>query len=183
MRAVIVVYSFTGNNRLLAQEIAARTGAEVETVGRRWGWSILFDLALKRRPPIKPLAVDPAGFDRVLVIAPLWDRYVAFPMASALAALRDRVPGHDFVTLCGYERAGQTETVRRELSTFSAIPRDGSTSCMWAISCPRPTGGTCARCRGAVSRPRICAPSMPGSPRSPRALPAEPGAVPFPQAG
>lgn len=127
MRLVIVVHSFTGNNRLLAREIAARTGAEVvevETVGRRRAWSILLDLVLKRRPRVRPLAVDPAGFDRVLVIAPLWDRHVAFPMASALAALSGRMPGYDFVTLCGYAREGQAETVRRELTELAGRAPD-----------------------------------------------------------
>lgn len=127
MRALIVVHSFTGNNRLLADELARRTGAavvEVLPLGRRTRFSILADLVLRRRPAVRPLAADPVGYDRVLLVAPLWDRHVAFPMISALRTVKGRLGAYDFATLCGDARPGQGDVVRTELAAVVGHPPD-----------------------------------------------------------
>ncbi len=125
MRILVVVYSFTGNNRLLAGELARRLGAEVtevETVGRRRTLGILLDMVFRRQPEVEALRVDPADFDHVVFMAPLWDMDVAYPLATVMRRYRGRIGAYSFVTFCGYVREGQTEHVREEVTRLLERP-------------------------------------------------------------
>lgn len=125
MRILIVVYSFTGNNRLLAQDLARRLGAEiaeVETVGRRRTFSILLDMVFKRKPEVEALRVDPADYDHVIFMAPLWDMDPAYPLATVMRRYRGRVGRYSFITLCGYVRDGQTEHAREAVTRLLERP-------------------------------------------------------------
>jgi hypothetical protein len=127
MRILIVVYSFTGNNRLLAQDLARRLGAEiaeVETVGRRRTFTILIDMVMKRRPEVEALRVDPADYDHVIFMAPLWDMDPAYPLATVMRRYRGRVGRYSFITLCGYVRDGQTEHAREAVTRLLERPPD-----------------------------------------------------------
>jgi len=119
MRILILAYSFTGNNRLLAQTLVRRLDADLEEVKplkHRRKASILFDLIFKRKPKVAPLRSDPGGYDHILLMAPIWDRHVGFPLISALAAgLKGRVRSYSFLTLCGSVREGQSDVIRTEL--------------------------------------------------------------------
>jgi len=125
MSVLILVYSFTGNNRLLAATLAARIGATVEEVRparTRWKISILLDLMFKRQSRIAPLTADPADFAHVLFVAPLWDRAIAFPMVAAIRAAAPGLRSYDFVSFCGYDRPGQHDHVLAELTQLVGRP-------------------------------------------------------------
>lgn len=125
MDLAVVVYSYTGNNRLLAAELARRLKApliEVRERRRRRNVTIALDLMFRRRPAIEPLDPDPAGFGHVLFLAPLWDMHVAHPMASAMRVLAGRVAGYSFVSFAGYDRPGQHQAVREELTGLMGAP-------------------------------------------------------------
>lgn len=118
MKLLILYYSFTGNNELLAKHLACRFVCRAEAVlekRKRRPLTILLDMLFKRRPEIHGLRAAPADFDHVLFLAPLWNMGVAHPMASAIRQTRDALPDYSFVSLCGYERAGQREHLIREL--------------------------------------------------------------------
>lgn len=125
MRVLILVYSFTGNNRHLAQHLAARLGAEIEELRERRKRTVLrviLDMMFRRRPAIAPITADPAAFDHVLLIAPIWDMNVAHPMASALRSLAGRLGAYSFVTLCGYVREGQPARISADLTALAGHP-------------------------------------------------------------
>lgn len=125
MTLLILVYSRTGNNRLLARAIAERTGGAVEAV-RTAAWyplpRVIWQMATGRRPKVRQLQHDLVAFDRLLVVAPLWDMHVAFPMTAALRANKPHVGRYDFVSFCGYVREGQPEAVRTELAELVGHP-------------------------------------------------------------
>ena len=133
MSVLIIVYSFTGNNRLLAATLAPRIGATVEEVHparARWKISILLDLMFKRQPQIAPIAADPAAFDHVLFIAPLWDMSIAAPMAVAIRTLAPQLRSYAFASFCGYDRPGQHDHVLAELNRIVGRPPTHATELM-----------------------------------------------------
>ena len=122
MRVLILCYSRTGNNRLLANHLAERIGADFEEV-RTKGWrtflSMILDMSRDRRPKIHPLKHDVAGYDHVLFLAPLWDMNIAHPMKTCLETVARNLGPYSFVTLCGYHRDGQPEHVAGELRALT----------------------------------------------------------------
>ncbi len=125
MRILIVLYSFTGNNRLLARHLAERLGAEVVEVDephQRTVFTILLDLAFGRIGQIVPLCIQPADYDHLLFIAPLWNRHIATPMRAAMRQLAPQIGDYSFVTLCGGDRPFQHETVRRDATAAVGRP-------------------------------------------------------------
>jgi hypothetical protein len=117
-RLLILSWSRTGNNHLLAQVLAEKLGATHEVI-RPSGWrtlvSMILDMARDRRPRLHPIRADVAAFDHVLFIAPLWDMNIAHPMKTALAQFGPKLAAYSFITLCGYHRPGQHDHVVTEL--------------------------------------------------------------------
>jgi len=123
MRPVILAYSFTGNNRLLAETLARRIGCPLVAVtprGNRWPISIAIDLMFRRFPKIRPISLP--EHDHLLVMAPLWDRWIAHPMRSALKALGAGIGPYSFVSLSGGVRPGQVEFVDEQLEKLTGQP-------------------------------------------------------------
>ncbi len=125
MSLLILLYSRTGNNRVLADLIAHKTGAqiaEIRPAGRYPMLRVIWQMATGRRPRVRKLDHDPAAYDRVLVIAPIWDMHLAFPMTEALQDNRAAMGSYDFATFCGYVRDGQPDVARRELTECIGHP-------------------------------------------------------------
>jgi hypothetical protein len=123
MRPVILAYSFTGNNRLLAETLASKLSCPLVDVvprAKRWPISIAIDLMLRRFPRIRP--VDLPGHDHLLVIAPLWNRWIAHPMRAALRALGAEIGPYSFISLSGGVRPGQIEFVDEQLEKLTGQP-------------------------------------------------------------
>lgn len=116
MPPVILFYSFTGNNRLLAETLAGRIGCSVVEVTEtrpRKPLRIAFDLALRRFPPIAPFELP--DYDRLIVIAPLWNRWIAHPMRTALRGLGRGIGPYAFASFSGGVRPGQVDFVDDQL--------------------------------------------------------------------
>lgn len=125
MRTVILFYSFTGNNRLLAQTLASRIGCpavEVAEPRPRKPLRILLDLAFRRFPRIEPVTLP--DHDRLIVIAPLWNRWIAHPMRAALRELGQGIGPYAFVSLSGGERPGQVQFVDDQLVKLTGRAAD-----------------------------------------------------------
>lgn len=156
MSALVLYYSHSGNNRLFAGRIAERTGARLAEVRAR-GWrtflSIVRDMSKDRRPPIAPLDADPGDFERVLLVAPVWDMQVAKPMVTALEAVGDRIGRYAFASLCGYVREGQTAALSDELTARLGHPPEAVLEAFVGELVPESQRGNPLR----VSRRRVTA--------------------------
>ena len=139
MRVLILVFSLTGNNRLLARHLAERMRAErmgaermeveVEEVRERRllpriKLTIGLDLLFRRRPRVHPVRAAVEDVDMVLIAAPVWDARLAHPMASALRGLRGRLRACALVTLCGWAREGQADALLAEVAALTGIAPD-----------------------------------------------------------
>lgn len=125
MRTVILFYSFTGNNRLLAETLGRRIGCpavEVVEPRPRKPLRILLDMALRRFPRIEPVILP--DHDRLIVIAPLWNRWIAHPMRAALRELGCGIGAYAFVSLSGGERPGQVHSVDDQLVKLTSRAAD-----------------------------------------------------------
>ncbi len=118
MKLLILYYSRTGNNRVLAHYLSDNIGADIEEITPLRRFKLLgfmLDFFGNRTPKIAPIARRPQDYDHVLFIAPLYDMGIAHPMKTALGALKPNLGAYSFVTLCGYHRDEQSAHVRQEL--------------------------------------------------------------------
>ena len=79
MKTVIIYYSYSGNTRGIAQELAAKESAEIVEIkdvkrpGKLKAYSAGIIASIKGKAwPILPLGVDLAGFDKFILLAPVW---------------------------------------------------------------------------------------------------------------
>lgn len=96
-KILVVSYSFTGTcNRLTELLCRSRgwTGAQVVERRPRKSWITLrcaIESFFRLRPPIAYGGPDPAGFDLVVLVAPIWLRRLASPMRSFVASFQGRL--------------------------------------------------------------------------------------------
>jgi flavodoxin len=120
MKALIVYYSFTHNNEMLADELRSLISADVckiEEVKKRTGFTILLDLLLRRTPKLKEFHLTQGLYDHCIFIAPIWAGQVASPMKSFLLQEKRNIGMYSFLTLCGGVQ-GQNQKISRQLSTL-----------------------------------------------------------------
>lgn len=124
MKNLIAYYSFTENNKKLAEFLGKKLDCDlvrIETAGRRNGFSILLDLLFNRRPEIKPVRYYLRDYDHVIFIAPIWAGKVAMPLMSFLAEQKANITRYSFLTICG-GKPGQKEKIHKELSATVGKP-------------------------------------------------------------
>lgn len=124
MKSLIVYYSYTGNNALLASYLGEKLGSDlfaIEECDKRTGFTIFLDVFLKRSPDIKPLTKNLNDYDSVILLAPLWAGKFASPLKSFL-----KQNGHDlrkyfFITFAGGNPSvkDQLPSVKEELKKIT----------------------------------------------------------------
>ena len=122
MEMLVLYFSVRGNNKLLAEHLARRLGADAERVrDARWFPRLHMprDLMKDDLPPIKPIAADVSGYDSVLFVAPVFAGKIAMPMKSAIAAMAPKLPSYSFVSLCGYDRPDQRKELVAQLTDLT----------------------------------------------------------------
>jgi hypothetical protein len=107
-KVLVVVYSYTGTCRRLAQLMCGQQGwpmAEItDARPRRGGFGTMrcvLDSWLRRKPPIHYVGPSVEAFDIVVLIAPIWLLQLAGPMRSFVAARRDKMPVFAVVPVMG----------------------------------------------------------------------------------
>ena len=99
-KILVVVYSFTGTGRRVAQMLCAQQqwpmGEVLEQRARPGGglstWRCILDSLLRRRPAIRYCGPPIEGADTVVLIAPVWMRRLAAPMRSFVVSHRASLP-------------------------------------------------------------------------------------------
>lgn len=117
MTTLIVYYSYTDNNALLARALQRQLDCEsqrIEEVRRRSGFTILFDLLFKRHPRLKPIPLDLHRYACVVLVAPIWAGRIATPMRASIERHGPALADYAFATVCT-GLAGQAEQIEHEL--------------------------------------------------------------------
>jgi len=124
MKTLIVYYSFTGNNGLLAAELKKRLNAdlyEIKEVQQRTAFTILFDIVFNRTAKIQQPAIATGQYHRVILLAPVWNARIATPLKSFIQSQKDHLSEYALVTVCG-GRPGQQELLEQQLTKFAGKP-------------------------------------------------------------
>lgn len=94
-KILVVVYSYTGTSRRLAQLLCSQLGwplGEIVEVRTRAGATgtlrCVADSLLRRRPLIRYAGPDPGDFEAVVLVSPIWAYRLAGPMRSFVADSR-----------------------------------------------------------------------------------------------
>ncbi len=115
MNTVIVYYSFSGNNELLARHLQQQSGADlvrIVEIKRRTTWTIFLDMFLHRLPRIHLPKIHPGQYDHFILLTPIWMGRVASPMRTFLKQESDIINSYSFISLCG----GSNPDLRKELT-------------------------------------------------------------------
>jgi hypothetical protein len=105
---LVIVYSYTGTCRRLAQLLCSQQGwdmAEIYDVHPRSGvlgnWRCLIDSFFRRQPAIRYDGPPPGDFDAVVLVSPIWGLRLAGPMRSFVDRKRDRLPDVALISVMG----------------------------------------------------------------------------------
>lgn len=127
MKTLIVYYSFTGNNQALCgrlQRLLNCDSYRIMDVKRRTWFTILLDLLFNRMPKIQEGAPDIGKFEKIILLAPVWNAHVAAPMKSFIKREKVNLPAYAFMTVCG-GRPGQEAKLRQELTKLAGKAPEG----------------------------------------------------------
>jgi hypothetical protein len=89
---LVVCYSYTGVSRRAAQLLCSHRGwplGEISDVHARGSWRCVLDSLLRRQPEISYMGPEPASFDTVVLVAPIWMYRLAGPMRTFVAREKD----------------------------------------------------------------------------------------------
>lgn len=104
MKTLIVYFSRTGSNALLAKNLSKlipdSDTLEVKAKGNRKEFSIFLDLLFNRNPAVDYMPVDWENYSRVIICSPVWNYKVAHPMRSFLRTEKNNFSEYAFLTLC-----------------------------------------------------------------------------------
>jgi hypothetical protein len=121
VKTLIVYYSSSGNNRLLAATLRERLGCEAYELRprkKRTSLDLFLDAFLYRTPPNDPIPYDVRTYDRVILVGPVWNARIAAPLRSFVRRHAEKLTSYAFITACA-GRQGQAERLREELVRFA----------------------------------------------------------------
>jgi flavodoxin len=104
MKAVIISYSFTGNNQALAAALAKELDAAHVVITEpkpRSMFKIMLDVLFNRVPTVNPPGKNTRDYDLVIFMAPVWMGLVASPLRSYLKQFKNSAGRYVFVSISG----------------------------------------------------------------------------------
>ncbi|MBQ0734715.1 flavodoxin family protein [Aquimarina celericrescens] len=117
MKTLIVYFSFTGNNELLANAMGRDLEADVLQITepkKRGMFRIMTDMLFNRFPKIDTLKISWKKYDRIVLMAPIWNYLIAHPMKSFIKNNKESLKSYSFITLCS-GRDTQKEKIAKQL--------------------------------------------------------------------
>ncbi len=104
MNIKIFYYSLTGNNKILALNLAERLGAQYNEVTEwkeRTVWTTAFDMMFNRTPKVSYELAEIQPEDLVIFIAPIWMGSAASPLRDCFKRLRKSIGTFAFISISG----------------------------------------------------------------------------------
>lgn len=121
MSTLIVSYSLTGNNALMAEHLANELEADIDYLQeskKRNTLTIVLDVLFNRTPTVKPLHKNPGHYSQVLFVAPIWLGKVASPFRSLLKAQKGKNKSYAFVSISA-GADGENRGIGTDLEKYS----------------------------------------------------------------
>ena len=124
-KALVLYYSQTSNTKAVAEEIAAKTGADIEEIVAVNPYDGDFEATIGRcmqeresgtLPEIQPLVADLAAYDVIFLGYPVWFGTYALPVASLLDSID--LNGKKVVPFCTFGSGGLSSSSRDLAAKF-----------------------------------------------------------------
>ncbi len=122
MKTLIVYFSFTGNNKTLADAMGKDLRADVLQITepkKRAMFRIMLDMLFNRFPKINELSIPWEQYDHILLLAPIWNYLIANPMKTFIRKNKTYLKNYSFITLCS-GRETQNEKIAKQLKRLAA---------------------------------------------------------------
>lgn len=122
MKTLIVYYSLTNNNELLAMEIAKQWQGDyelfkIQELKSRSGFRTVMDNLFNLIPKINLSHLPQGSFDNYVFICPIWMGKLASPLRAFLVSQKQVIKKYSFITLCG-GIDGQRRKIIDQLNTL-----------------------------------------------------------------
>lgn len=121
MKILIVYFSWTGNNALLAEELKNRLDADLYQIRElrpRKALTTFFDMLFHRRSKIYKPALPLKKYDQVLLLTPVWNARISSPLRAFIQYYKDEFPKYTLLTVCG-GRQGQQQQLESEVTKLA----------------------------------------------------------------
>lgn len=132
MKTLVVYYSFTRNNELLAKAIRQSLSCDiyrVEVIKPRSSFSALLDGVFRRKTRVKPCPYTLANYDHIVFVAPIWAGQIPGPLKTFIQMEKENIHRYSFITVCS-GAPGQKENVVKSL-THAVGHRPTHTTELW----------------------------------------------------
>ena len=104
MKTTVISYSFSGNNKALADSIASVLSAEhiniTESRTRTFG-TIALDMLFNRTPKVYPTMNSIEVSDLILFVGPVWMGHVAAPFRGCFKVVKSNLKEYAFISISG----------------------------------------------------------------------------------
>jgi len=104
MKACIVSYSMSGNNKVMAESVARELGMDhiiIEESSKRTMFRVIVDMIFGVTPKIKPTVESISKYDLVIMFGPIWMEKVASPLRAFMKYIKKTNLKYAFVTISG----------------------------------------------------------------------------------
>lgn len=119
MKTLIVYYSLSSNNEVLALELQRRLDCDIfkiEEPKPRTKFTILFDRVFNRTPRINKYMLPLETYHDFILVAPVWTSGIATPLKTFVLQEMQHINHYSFISVCGGGRDGQVDKIENELT-------------------------------------------------------------------
>lgn len=120
MKSLVISYSYTGNNALLAKGIAEKTESDylaIQEIKKRRLITIVLDVIFNRTPKIHQLQKKVENYDFIIYVAPIWFGKIATPFRQIFKHQKNNPINYAFVSISAGAN-GIFPTVGKELQKY-----------------------------------------------------------------
>jgi len=103
MKSLIVYYSHSGNNEMLAHRLKDRIKSDIFQITekkKRKTISILFEYFFPRKSKILPNNLNVKEYDTVIFVSPVWGSKIASPLRAFIQKEKDHISNYYYITIC-----------------------------------------------------------------------------------
>lgn len=123
MNIAFFSYSYTGNNKAIADSVAKKMSAEhvqiIEQKQRTMG-TIILDMLFNRKPDVYPAPDIMEKYDIIIFFGPIWMGLVASPIRPYLKYLKEHPQKYGFVSISG-GADGSNPKLKDELKKLTGV--------------------------------------------------------------
>jgi flavodoxin len=121
MKTLIVYFSFSGNNELLAKNLTKDLEADLLQITepkKRGMFKIMLDMLFDRFPKINEPDILWSDYQHIVLMAPIWNYMIAHPMKTFIKQNKEYLKNYSFITLCS-GRDTQKEKIATQLKKIT----------------------------------------------------------------